>query len=162
MSTARGWPADWDERLAGKDCPMCAEIGQGDSEYSAHVWDGAYTEVDLERRTSVRGYCVVKWSGRHVADPTDLTQTEAAAYWQEVLRVGRAVRAVFQPVKMNYLMLGNFVPHLHTHVVPRYPDDPAPGGPLSWELLVGAAPTPPEQLRSHAEQLRAELMRARD
>lgn len=88
---------------------MCAATGQGDTDDSVHVWDGAYTAVDLERRTSVRGYCVVKWSGRHVADPTDLTQTEAAAYWQEVLDVGRAVRAVFRPVKMNYLMLGNFV-----------------------------------------------------
>jgi len=141
---------------------MCAATGQGDADDSVHVWDGPHTAVDLVRRTSVRGYCVVTWAGRHVADPTDLTQAEAAAYWREVLQVGRAVRATFQPVKVNYLILGNFVPHLHTHVVPCYPDDPAPGGPLSWELLVGVAPTLPEQLHRQAEQLRAELTRARD
>lgn len=30
---------------------------------------------------------------------------------------------------MNYLTLGNAVPHLHTHLIPRYYGDPAPGRP---------------------------------
>jgi diadenosine tetraphosphate (Ap4A) HIT family hydrolase len=30
-------------------------------------------------------------------------------------------------VKMNYETLGNSPPHLHTHVMPRYADDPKPG-----------------------------------
>jgi diadenosine tetraphosphate (Ap4A) HIT family hydrolase len=34
---------------------------------------------------------------------------------------------------MNYQLLGNLVPHLHVHVVPRYLDDPAPGKPMPWE-----------------------------
>jgi hypothetical protein len=28
-------------------------------------------------------------------------------------------------MKLNYFTLGNTVPHLHTHVLPRYQDDPA-------------------------------------
>src|SRR5207249_1968057 len=35
-----------------------------------------------------RGYCVVIWRGRHVADPTELSRDEASAYFEEVLRVG--------------------------------------------------------------------------
>ncbi len=31
---------------------------------------------------------------------------------------------------MNYQILGNAVPHLHCHIVPRYFGDPAPGRPL--------------------------------
>jgi diadenosine tetraphosphate (Ap4A) HIT family hydrolase len=45
-----------------------------------------------------------------------------------VLRVGRAIEAAFSPVKLNYNVLGNSVPHLHTHIVPRYADDPRPAG----------------------------------
>jgi hypothetical protein len=30
------------------------------------------------------------------------------------------------------MLLGNIVPHLHVHVVPRYLDDSAPGMPLPW------------------------------
>ena len=31
---------------------------------------------------------------------------------------------------MNYETLGNTVPHLHTHLVPRFTEDPAPGRPF--------------------------------
>ena len=33
-------------------------------------------------------------------------------------------------MKMNYETLGNSLPHLHTHLVPRYTDDPRPGQPF--------------------------------
>jgi diadenosine tetraphosphate (Ap4A) HIT family hydrolase len=154
-----GWPVDWQERVDGKNCPICAGLGQGDNDHAVHVCDGSCTEVLLARRTAVRGYCVVTWAGAHVADPTDLAPSDAAGYWEDVLWVGRAVRAVFQPVKVNYLLLGNLVPHLHTHVVPRYANDPAAGGPLSWELLVGAPPTAPQELRQQAADLRTALQR---
>jgi diadenosine tetraphosphate (Ap4A) HIT family hydrolase len=39
------------------------------------------------------------------------------------------VRDVMQPLKVNVASLGNVVPHLHWHVIPRYADDahvPAP------------------------------------
>ena len=29
-------------------------------------------------------------------------------------------------------MLGNSLPHLHTHVIPRYADDPKPGWPFPF------------------------------
>jgi diadenosine tetraphosphate (Ap4A) HIT family hydrolase len=34
--------------------------------------------------------------------------------------------------KMNYDLLGNSLPHLHTHVLPRYADDPKPGWPFPF------------------------------
>jgi diadenosine tetraphosphate (Ap4A) HIT family hydrolase len=69
---------------------------------------------------------VVIWHGRHVGEPTELAEEEAAGYWREVLRVGSALERHYQPVKLNYQILGNAVPHLHTHVVPRFADDLAP------------------------------------
>ena len=79
-----------------------------------------------------RGYTIVIWRGRHVAEPTDLGEDEAAAYWRDLLRVGAALERVLEPVKLNYETLGNSLPHLHTHVMPRYADDPRPGWPFPY------------------------------
>jgi diadenosine tetraphosphate (Ap4A) HIT family hydrolase len=153
------WPADWAERLAGHDCSMCAGLSRGDNEYVLAVADLPFAEVGLERRSRLPGYCVVVWRHGHVAEPVDLSPTDAAGYWQDVLDVARAVRDEFQPVKLNFFTLGNYVPHLHTHVVPRYVDDPAPGGPLVWETIFADEPVAETTLRSQAAALRSRLGR---
>ena len=38
--------------------------------------------------------------------------------------LGRAIAAAFRPRKLNYELLGNQVPHLHWHLIPRYESDP--------------------------------------
>jgi diadenosine tetraphosphate (Ap4A) HIT family hydrolase len=40
-----------------------------------------------------------------------------------VFAVEAAVREVLNPDKVNLASLGNVVPHLHWHVVPRFADD---------------------------------------
>jgi diadenosine tetraphosphate (Ap4A) HIT family hydrolase len=75
----------------------------------------------------------------------------------EVLAAGRAVQARFKPVKLNYMTLGNTVPHVHTHVLPRYQDDPAPGGPIAWEAIFAADPVPEAGLHRQAADLRGLL-----
>jgi len=62
-----------------------------------------------------------------------LSTSEVAAYWRDVYTVAQMIEQVFAPCHMNYQLLGNSVPHLHVHLVPRYLDDPAPGKPLPWE-----------------------------
>ena len=160
MSEPR-WPVDWDDRMAGKDCPLCGTIGKGDNDFSIKVSDGYVAEVRLERRTRLPGYCIVVWKEGHVAEPTDLEPEVAAGYWQDVLDVGRAVRRRFNPIKLNYLTLGNTVPHLHTHVLPRYLNDPAPGGPIPWEAIFSAYPLPDADLQQQAADLRRLLRRDR-
>ena len=132
---------------------MCDALGSGDSDYWMHVADGVCTEVYLDRSSLVAGYCVVVWRLSHVAEPTQLEPDAAGAYWNEVLAAGRAVIAAFEPVKVNYFMLGNTVPHLHTHVVPRYAGDAAAGGPLSWSQVVGDRVFDEEALRLQASAL---------
>ncbi|MBO0818425.1 MAG: HIT family protein [Actinobacteria bacterium] len=153
----RRWPEDWAERMAGRNCPLCRALGQGDNDFGVAVFTGDSAEVRLARRSRLPGYCIVVWRHGHVAEPADLDPEQACQYWQEVLAVGRAVQAVFQPVKLNYMTLGNGVPHLHTHVVPRYPDDPAPGGPIAWEDINSPEPVPDADLRRQAAGLRARL-----
>lgn len=151
------WPEDWADRLQGKDCALCASLGQGDSDFSVFVGQTEYVEVLLQRRSRLPGYCVVVWKLGHVAEPSDLDAAVSAGYWQDVLRVGRAIKEVFAPVKLNYLTLGNTVPHLHTHVLPRYIDDPAPGGPIPWEAIASEEPLPESQLHRQADALRRSM-----
>lgn len=152
-----GWSADWAERVAGRDCAICAALGQGDNPYWVEVFTGELAEVHLERRSRLPGYCIVVWRHGHIAEPADLDPDQACGYWAEVLAAGRAIRMQFDPVKLNYLTLGNTIPHLHTHVVPRYEGDPAPGGPIAWEQMFSPDAVPDADLHRQAAALRALL-----
>ena len=44
--------------------------------------------------------------------------------------VARAVAELVRPVKMNYEVHGNTLPHLHLHLFPRHLGDPYVGGPI--------------------------------
>jgi len=129
----REWPADWNERVRGKDCPMCVEGRPDEIRGTIRIATSKVSDAYLVRNdVGQRGYCVVIWRGRHVSDPTELSKDEASTYFDEVLRVARAVERLFKPIKMNLEMLGNSLPHLHTHVVPRHLDDGEPGHPAHF------------------------------
>jgi len=156
--TTDGWPGDWDERKAGRDCPMCASMGLGDNDHTVTIAELGHSEVRLERRSRLPGYCIVVWRHGHVAEPHQLPVEAVAGYWSDVTAVARVLDQLYQPVKVNLLTLGNWVPHLHTHVVPRYHDDPAPGGPLPWAELLSESPNDPEGLERQAAAIREALL----
>lgn len=148
-----GWPDDWSERKAGLDCTMCIAIHEPHELDLTRLAVLPATTAWLEPRSRLTGYCVVAWRGRHVAEPYELTDPEVMSYWRDVTRVARAIADAFAPMKINLLTLGNWSPHLHTHVVPRYRDDPSPGKPISYEDLTADTPLPAEVLRSHADRI---------
>jgi diadenosine tetraphosphate (Ap4A) HIT family hydrolase len=152
------WPADWSARYSGATCSMCVVDRQDEDEFGIRILAGRFSDAYLQRADVQRGYTLVIWRGRHVAEPTDLGDKEAAGYWLEVLRVARALQRHYRPLKMNYETLGNTVPHLHTHLVPRYVEDPAPGRPYPLlPDLSGLPLIPASQLRQDAAALRAAL-----
>lgn len=68
------------------------------------------------------GFCRVIWNA-HVAEMTDLPPVDRAHLMVVVHAVEATLRARLAPDKMNLASLGNMVPHLHWHVVPRFVDD---------------------------------------
>jgi diadenosine tetraphosphate (Ap4A) HIT family hydrolase len=81
------------------------------------------------REAPLPGYvCVV--ARRHVNEPFDLDPEEQSRFWLEAMCIARAVDHVIRPIKMNYEIHGNTLPHLHLHLFPRTPDDPYVGGPV--------------------------------
>ncbi|MCX4791989.1 HIT domain-containing protein [Streptomyces sp. NBC_01221] len=130
------WDSRWHDVLAGRGCGMCADRGKADNGYGIRFHSGRYADTYLQRSGVVRGYSVAIWNGRHIAEPTELTMDEAAGFWLEVLRTTQAVEEIYQPVKVNLLAMGNGLPHLHFHLVPRYTQgDPAPNRPLPFTFL---------------------------
>jgi len=116
---------------------MCAQGRPDETEHGARFFTGDVSDAYLQKEDVQRGYSVVIWRGRHVSEPTELSAEEATQYWLELIEVGRRLERRLQPVKLNYDILGNSLPHLHTHVIPRYADDPRPGWPFPFPEEAG-------------------------
>jgi diadenosine tetraphosphate (Ap4A) HIT family hydrolase len=151
------WPPNWPDLIRGVGCEMC-EAGRPESDrYGVRILKGCYSDAYLQRAVVQRGYTLVIWRGRHVNEPTELDDAEAAGYWAEVLKVAAALQRVYKPLKMNYETLGNSLPHLHTHLVPRFTEDPRPGQPFPLSSVTPDAKIPESVLLAEAAELRSLL-----
>lgn len=67
-------------------------------------------------------FCRVIWNA-HVREMTDLGIRERKYFMAVVFAVEQVIRELLSPEKVNLASLGNQVPHLHWHVIPRFADD---------------------------------------
>ncbi len=86
------------------------------------IWRGDDCRVVLLNDADLPGFCRVIWN-HHVAEMTDLSYGEREHLMNLVYVVEEAIRHVMKPVKVNLAALGNMVPHIHWHVIPRFTDD---------------------------------------
>ena len=147
------WPDRFYALKRGEDCPFCGEGRPDETRYGIRFFEGAVTDAYLSRGGIQRGLSHVYWRGRHVVEPTELEPDESSLFWRELLIAGAAIERVFAPVKMNYDILGNSVPHLHVHLVPRYAEDPRPEWPFPFPE-VDPLPFPEEDVRAEVARLR--------
>lgn len=84
------------------------------------------------------GFCRVVWRA-HVREMSDLAPAERLRLLEVLAATEAAVRAAARPEKINLASLGNVVPHLHWHVIPRWADDSHFPAPI-WAPAVRAAP----------------------
>lgn len=98
-------------------CPLCQ------SETTEIVlWSDAFCRVIWVDDANYPGFCRVILNA-HVKEMTDLSPAERQRLMAVVFAVEVAVKEVAQPDKINLASLGNVVPHLHWHVIPRWADD---------------------------------------
>lgn len=130
-NAAKGWqlPDQWDALVRGEGCPGCAEVQTGAIEKGHVVAHLQVSHLRLMRNQFVQGYCILVCT-EHVSEPYHLSPDDQVRFFQDLMRAAQALDRVFAPVKMNINLLGNLVPHLHAHLLPRYYDDPAPGRPI--------------------------------
>jgi len=68
------------------------------------------------------GFCRIIWQ-RHIKEMSDLSPAERQNLFDWLIRCEQALRTTLNPDKINLASLGNMVPHLHWHVIPRFSDD---------------------------------------
>jgi diadenosine tetraphosphate (Ap4A) HIT family hydrolase len=121
----------WRGLVDASDCPMCRG-----GEEDLFLADLPSSRVVLQNDGDFPGYCVLQYK-RHVTEIHQLSSAERAQWVEDVAAVAAAVQAVCEPYKINYAVLGNLVPHLHCHVIPRHPDDGYWGQPI-WARPAGS------------------------
>ena len=97
-------------------CPLCQPQKEN------VLWRDALLRIIRVDDPDYPGFCRVILN-RHVREMTDLSPDERARLMQAVFVVESALREAMHPDKVNLAALGNQVPHLHWHVIPRFADD---------------------------------------
>jgi len=87
------------------------------------LWQDGFCRVVRADEPDYPGFLRVILNA-HIKEMTDLSAADQAALMRVVLAVEAALREVMAPDKINLASLGNVVPHLHWHVIPRFTDDP--------------------------------------
>ncbi|CAM4387090.1 HIT family protein [Kerstersia similis] len=98
-------------------CPLCQSAG------GSLLWQNDDLRVIEVEMPGYPGYMRVIWNP-HIAEMSDLTDAQRARLMDIVIRVERILRETLAPDKINLAALGNMVPHLHWHIIPRWRDDP--------------------------------------
>ncbi len=60
----------------------------------------------------------------HIAEVSDLPASAQTRMFSLLVAIESAMRQTLHPDKINLASLGNQVPHLHWHIIPRWKDDP--------------------------------------
>ncbi len=106
--------------VADNQCELCRDMSGmvgGDV-----LWGDALCRVLLVADADFPGYCRVVWND-HENEMTDLTGSDRRHLMSVVFAVEAAMRTCLDPDKINLASLGNQVPHVHWHVIPRWRDD---------------------------------------
>lgn len=99
------------------------------------------------------GWTVVVFR-RHATELFQLAPTERIQMMEEVALVARTLAQVFDARKINYELLGNQLPHIHWHLIPRLATDPAPLEPV-WRVQHEPVHLSAEGLQAEIERIKA-------
>ena len=110
------------------DCFICrkhrGEVSlPGGAIYEDALVYAGHAQIREGQTVAYLGYLMVE-PKRHVPGLPDLTDIEAQALGLLVARVSRALEASAGAKHVYAFVLGDLVPHLHVHMVPRYPNAP--------------------------------------
>ena len=119
----------WRKLAAGIDCafdwPRAAS-----TEHWEHVATLSCSSLYLPKNQTYRGHSILVLDLRHATRPDQLTRQEWQRFCDDLYVAQHAIERVVGADHMNVAALGNLMPHLHWHIVPRYERDPRWGAPI--------------------------------
>ena len=105
------------------------------------------------------GWTVVVFK-RHATELFHLAPTERIQLMEEVSRAAKVLAETFEAKKINYELLGNQLPHIHWHVIPRLASDPAPLEPV-WRVQHEPVQPPASELQERIQRISGGLAKLR-
>src|SRR4029077_16167465 len=119
----------WQKLKTGEGCPF-----DGARSDTNEHWDKiaklSVSTLYLHKIQTYRGYSVLVFDPRHVTTLTELSESESAAFFSDLRRAQKGIQSVLKPDHFNVECLGNQIPHLHWHLIPRYKSDGRWGLPI--------------------------------
>lgn len=134
------------------NCPMCVKW---ENEPELRIAELEHCCITLNRDQFFPGYCFV-FTKKHVTELFHLDRETRGAVTEEVSSVAEALYSVFRPAKINYELLGNMVPHMHWHVVPRFETDPLWPRPI-WSEPHDEVVLAPQEYAARIDKIREQL-----
>jgi len=133
-------------------CPMCS---RWDADSDLRIVELEHSYAILNRDQFFPGYTLL-FTRQHFTELFHLDKGMREGVMEEVSGVARALHAVFSPTKINYELLGNMVPHMHWHLVPRFASEPLWPRPI-WSEPHVEVHLSAEEYRSRIESIRKAL-----
>jgi diadenosine tetraphosphate (Ap4A) HIT family hydrolase len=113
-------------------CVLCEEVDpKFRRKHPLWIADLKVSTVFLANNQLCKGYVVLIYNKDHKTELFQLEKEDRISFLEDLNRVAEAVYDAYQPHKMNYELLGNVVPHLHWHIIPRQTSDPIE---LHWPI----------------------------
>lgn len=119
----------WRASVGGQNCPFCGARPEN-NQFWSKITTLSISSLYLHKTQTYRGYSVLIFDPRHATRPSDLAAEEWRAFCDDLNVSQRAIERIVEPDYMNLATLGNQIPHLHWHIIPRYLDDSRWGAPV--------------------------------
>lgn len=113
----------------GIDCPLDAPRPATNDHWDL-VATLSVSSLYLAKNQTYRGQSQLIFDRRHAARPDELTREEWLAFSADLFAAQHAIMRTVGADHVNIESLGNIVPHLHWHIIPRYRSDPRWGAPV--------------------------------
>ena len=130
-------------------CELCEQAG------GEVLWQDQACRVVWVDEPDYPGFCRVILKA-HIKEMTDLPLDARSHLMHVVFAVELAIRETLSPDKINLASLGNAVPHLHWHIIPRFINDKHFPSPI-W--VTPRHETPPREFANLQQHLQASIRR---
>ena len=138
--------------MSDPTCKACSGTWPGSDHFIA---DLGLSMAYLHEDQFFPGWAVVVFK-RHATELFHLAPTERIQLMEDVSRFAQVLTETFQAKKMNYGLLGNQMPHIHWHLIPRLHSDPAPLEPV-WRVPHDRVPLSADRLQTTIARIKKRL-----